>query len=1246
MKKNKLILTLFLSVFSSWLVAQSSMDKGWTAFKANKYREAKKHFQEASKNPANKVEANMALIMLYNHFGDEDNAAYSLITDAYALSPKDVSPYMYSTWSNLFDKREKDHMKYLEDFVENPGTNGTLKAMALDELGDALDQKGKFSKADDLKKLIGSVHTWEMVGEFNNISASGFNTTFEPISKPKSSTLFKNKEGADIKWFPLTRTRPGKWIDLTDYFYYSNSIIYMQTYCYSDAEKEVQFRVGTSGSLKLWQNDVELFSEEEERDNGIDTYIINAKLKKGYNRILIQLGESDLGEMNMMLRVTDKKGNPVSGLSYKNSYQEYAKGSAEKLGSEKIFAEAYFEEKIKEDPKNLLYHIFLANTYLRNDKVEAAHDVIETLKELAPDCSYVIFQELELYSRNDNRTWLSETLEKLKAIDPDNPASILLFYDEAIKKEDYDLAASYIEELEKSQASKQTVLLKKIDLASNKSEIEKLYKLADVAYEKYPNNFSFVYLKYQITKEVKKDKYGAMRIIRTYMKDHQSASIYRMLAGLNFELSDLDEGLDYMKKRIEFNPGSPTYLSDVGDIYFELRNYSTALDYYQRAKKMTPYIGYFHSKEGQVYKEQNKNEKAIEAYKTCLKYDPTDYDTRAELRDIQNEKNIFSYFEEPDLEKLYEEAPDKSEYPEDNSLIVHREKQVVIYPDGGSEEKFYMLVKVFNAAGIDDWKEYTIPVSGNQRAIIEELKVLKKSGSKLEPERSGARVVFTNLEEGDGLLISYKIRNYPQGKLIKHYENNYYFSLWYPCLDSKFSIMMPKDKEFQYTVLNSDMKPDTLDADKDYTLYKWQKKLQPSVKYVSYMPNLSDVGEILHISTYPDWNFIANWYDELSKTKQKSDYKIKETVEELFNGKADEYTTNQKLKIIYDYVVNNIRYSYVSFRQSGHIPQKASNVINTRVGDCKDVSTLFAVLCKEVGIEAHLVLVNTRNNGQHEMPLPSTNFNHCITAVELDGEYQYIELTSDKLSMNTPGINLESSMALDITPNITNNKIKKLSSKNWVPNNKIRNTDVKFSGTTMTVEKSNVKTGMYGTRMRNTYRDIGKELQEKEMLEAISNDYSNVKLTSLSFGDDLKTLSDSVHYEYSYEVQNPFTKIGNMSLLKLPWADNFEPIEFFTPETREYPVEFWKYTSMDYAKEQLTIYVPSGQRLVDVPENISFSSDYGTYKMSFRSTGNKLIVTRVLELKKDFIPTEEYHVAQKFFQKVIDSDAQQIAFTK
>jgi len=254
------------------------------------------------------------------------------------------------------------------------------------------------------------------------------------------------------------------------------------------------------------------------------------------------------------------------------------------------------------------------------------------------------------------------------------------------------------------------------------------------------------------------------------------------------------------------------------------------LEYYDRCITIAPYIANIYDKTASAYEQQGKKDKAIEAFEKSIKYYPQNYETRASLRRIKDDPDIFENFEEPDVYQLFEDAPVADDYPGENCIILMDEVQVYIYPVGGIEEKNYVLIKVFDATGIDTWKQYSLPSYSDQRIDLEKAEVIKTNGGKIKAQVSNGQVVFESLEEGDGILLIYKTEYYHESKLLQHFYGTHYFNYFYPSAISKYSLMAHKDTEFKYNVRNSDIEPNITEKG-DFNLYSWEKLNSETIKY-------------------------------------------------------------------------------------------------------------------------------------------------------------------------------------------------------------------------------------------------------------------------------------------------------------------------------------------------------------------------------------------------------------------------------
>ncbi|MCX6156270.1 MAG: DUF3857 domain-containing protein [Candidatus Kapabacteria bacterium] len=1243
-------LIIFLSISSLDLKSSDDLRQAWNAFKINDFKNAKQLFTKvASAAEPDKLEALLALTLIAD-FEGESEAALKNFSLFYKSNPE-PNPYLMALWSSraIMSYSNDDYRKmsdFLQDIIESNKTNGMIKTMAHDFLSSAYIEKGSYSDAEKEVLKTGSIRKWSAVGTFENISSSGFNKNYLPIIHPEPEFNFKNKYNADVKWFDLPENNSHGWTFLWNFFTVTNSIVYVQTFCESSVETEAELRVGTSGSLRAWFNDQELISEPEERNNGLDCYIGTIKIHKGFNRILLQLGSSEIQNMNFLARICNSDGINISGLKFSTVISQYQKEMNFATKMIPNFAEKWFEDKLKANPDDLLNNILLSKLYALNDKSKEARKIGKQILKIAPNSIFALDNQMQLYNRSNNKTKTSLLLESIKQQAPESLISLTSKFEEEMKKENYEEAQAILDKVEKFESTRNNRILflnLKIQLIAALKKFEELYKYINLAYNESPNQYTFVNYKLILEKDIKKNIDGAVTVLKKYVKSHNNLTIRAKLAALMIEKQDLGAYFDLMQELIDDEPLRVDYISEMAGKYFDAGSYDKAIKNYLKCIQIAPYEAFYYQELGDCYKEKANYDLARSYYQKSIKYNPFSFNTRNKLRRLDNKKPLFDIFPEPDWSRLFKDAPNETDYPSENSIILYDDTRRIVYSGGAMEEKVYLMVKVLTNQGRDDFKEYSVNVFRNQELIIEKAEVYKKDGSKLKAEVNDNDIVFTNLGVGDAILIIYKIHTFHFGSLSYYFWDKQHFTLFIPSLRQRYSVIAANDMKFDYKLSNSNMKPEIKEID-DFTVYTWETQKKDGVKPESYMPPIVDFGEMLDISSIPNWDFVSKWYVDLTETKMKSDPDIKDLINELFpDDKRAGLSQLDIIHKIYNYIVENIRYSSVSFRQSAIIPQKASSVISTQIGDCKDVSTLFVTLCREMGVKANLVLVSTRFNGRNLMPLPSIDFNHCIAEAEVQGKKYYIELTSDLNPFAAISSGLKNAFVLEIKkdevckPFYLDPKDRKL---NFIT----RQAKISFNINQMSAEVKTKRFGGATTSTRAYYKDKSPEERRKNMTESIAKDFAKSKLINLSFDDNLKNTADSLSYIYSYTVDDVFQKITDLQTMRLPLTDDIRSFDAIATDNRKLPIDVGRYDQSDYTEENIQVQIPEGKELAELPVNVDIDCEHGLYNLHFELKDRILNIYRKFAFKKDYVPSSEFQELKKFVENVIKSDGNQLAF--
>ena len=1231
---------------------KENYNKAWTEFSNNNRKEARQYFERAvASEPDSKAEAFLSLALL-DWSESKDKDAFVHFQKFYESSSYPY-PYLYAVYSLPFMNPRRiltaEQLKFYEKIVNEPEMNGTLKAMIYQKLGEHYMGCNNFKKSNELFSRMGALTKWQVLGSFSNISGSGFDKDWGAVKNAKTDYTFKNSVNADVKWYTPSANKPDNWFYF-DYYFDLNSIIaYAQTFVDSPVEQEVYLRTGTSGSLKIWVNDAQIATIPEERNCDLDIYVYKTKLNKGANRILIQIGQSEISAANFLLRLTDANGNPVSGLSHSDVFSAYT--TSENQPANNIlpfFAEEYLQNKINEDPENLLNYLALGEVYLRNDKAYEGIGVLKKAEQFAPESSFINYRLSEAYLRAQNNTNYSREIESIKLNDPDSYIALRYLFNEAVETEKYPEAEDIKDKIKKLYGESSYTEDMELRLYSEKKEIEKMIQLVKKLYLKYPYDYQYMNLSYLIEENIYKNTKGATAILENYCKQYFNTQALDLLAERYISLGNTEKGLKIYKERINKLPYASGFLYNYASLLQKMQRYNEALSITEDIKKLAPYVSFVYNAEGYIYKELRKTDKSKESFKKAIYYSPTSYDSRNQLRLLDNKKSIFDLFPKVDLTALIAKSPSQKDYPEDNSVILLNDVQLVFYPEGAQENRTEIAVKILNQSGIEEWKQYGVDYnSNNQKLILDKYEVIKANGQRVKAETNNrGLVVFTNLEIGDVLHIDYRLQNYYSGVLSKHFFDYSMMQYYIPSLYNRYSILIPSEKDFKYLTFNADIEA-VISEIEDMKLYQWISTDMPAIKDEPYMSPIVDTSPMLIFSSLPDWKFMSDWYKDLTTNKLNahSDYIFKETFAEILKGNENAGQL-EKAKLFYEYVLNNITYSDVSFLQSNYIPQKASRTITSRLGDCKDMSTLFVSLCREAGISANLVLLNPRERGKNSMALPINNFTHCIARLDLDGKTYYLELTDNKLPF---GAALESNLQSAILPiqykdEAFGDKLLSMEMPFRMKNEISRQSKLSIEKNDILVSLNTVRTGQLASFYRHRYANMGAEDRLKDVNQAFASDWSfPVKVSNLTF-TDLDNLSGNVTSSLDFEMKGALQDVAGMKIFRLPWSDASNVMSLVALETRKFPLEFWAVLYSDSETEQMKIQLPQGKQLVETPKNVKLECSVAVYELTFdtKKTG-EIVAKRTMSKKKDVVTVKDYPAFRDFVNAVTENDNKQYA---
>ena len=314
--------------------------------------------------------------------------------------------------------------------------------------------------------------------------------------------------------------------------------------------------------------------------------------------------------------------------------------------------------------------------------------------------------------------------------------------------------------------------------------------------------------------------------------------------------------------------------------------------------------------------------------------------------------------------------------------VTHREVVRIIRPGGRDEGKITVYFSPDNP--VLSLKGWCIPASGKPYETRSE-DIVEAAPYSYELY-SDERVKILEIPAANpGNVIAYE---YTQRDRRDFLETRWAFQSNIPVQESQFTLSLPPG--WTYTPLwwnHPSQEPSSLGSGQ----FSWTVENLPALKSEESMPAWAAIGGSMTVAfsraaekgqlAGHTWNDIGAWYDGLVRPRQEQTAAIRAKVAELTAGAPSDWDRIQRLA---SYVQSQVRYVAIEIGIGGHQPHLAGDIFHFGYGDCKDKAFLLSTMLAGIGIESHLVLINTER-GAVVPEFPTRSFDHAILAIRLPG---------------------------------------------------------------------------------------------------------------------------------------------------------------------------------------------------------------------------------------------------------------------
>lgn len=1159
----------------------------------------------------------------------------------------------------LWDRADPTHVE--EALIEagrTPGITPPVAAYARMLQAYARLRRGDLAAAQKGVASLAYVDDWLVLGPFDNEGKAGFERNDGPEEEPLGpiglDRGYSGHGGRVVRWRRAPKAFPYGWVDLGALVRPEHPVCaYATTFVSQPDLKQprlVSLWLGARGAFRLFWNGVERLSDSAYRGHDFDRRAALVWLEPGLNRVTTKVCGADASPL-LSLRLADQNGAPDARLRWQADPATSSSKNAAAPPVRKLPATPRLEGPLQSFERETagtkvapeLLEQFARYLLVSDGDDPALHrarDMATSAATRAPSVQRLLLAADLSEDRNTRARWLTQAAQRAPSASADDRLLVLR------------ARAAHLEE---GLSPRESLPLYQQALALDPDDIEAIagsarvlssaglersaLALVEGALAREPHGVTLLNLYASGLEalgrtreaEAARDLYSALRF------DDHGPIVSRIELAL--ARRDAEQARHWSERLLGLMPYSTWAIGVAASAEAQLGHPTQADALYQQALALSPDDTDTLRAQADLAGDLDDKERQVELLRRILVEKPQAQDIRDYIEAIEpsaaRQEEAYAWAPERFLKERF-----------DPPTGFHRrtllDLNVTKVYDNGLSSRFRQIVfQPLTDTGAALGRQFSFVFQADrQRVQLKGARVYRQNGKIDEAIESGtgaadspeltmytsARtfyVQFPRLEPGDVVELKYRIDDSgDQNEFAGYFGELEYLQSDVPVRHSEYIVITPKSRTLYVDaqrIPGLQRKDETVGDDRVQRF--WAERL-PALNPEPNMPPWPEVLGFVHVSTYPSYEAMGNWYWGLSKDQLELDGETKELVHRITQGLL---TTEQKVVAVYNWVIKNTRYVALEFGIYGYKPRRAVQTVARGWGDCKDKATVIVAMLRELGIDSTLVVVRSGMRGRFDSTVASlAPFDHAIAYVPaldlyLDGT---AELTGSHEfpAMDQSGLGLHVNQGASILHKLPDNDPK--------THRRLRTLTIDLARDGAAELKLDYElAGPSAVGFRSRY--LAESTRRARMVEDMTAEFSGLSLLPGDKGitiSDLNDFESPVRFSLQGHVTQMARREGDRLSLSVTLGTRLVP-RFASLSTRRLDLQIGAFPR---SEERVVIELPKGFKLVAGPQPVRTATPFGTYSVDVREEAGRVVVESKLALSVSRVAAKDYAAFRSF----------------